>query len=276
MGEDRNKEQLHITARETEQRLAQEQIRRLNEELALRLGELATAIQELRRSNRDLEQFADVISHDLQEPLRTVGSFARLLQRRYGDRLDADARDFIGTIVEGVARIQEMIDDLLDLSRLTTQARPFEPVGLEDLLARALAGLRTAIAESGAVITHDPLPVVFADPAQMLQLFQNLVGNAVKFRDTVAPQIHVAATEREREWLLAVCDNGIGIAPEDRERIFLIFQRLHNRECYPGTGMGLAICRKIMEHHDGRIWVESTPGAGSTFFFTIPKKSGPA
>ncbi|NTU78762.1 MAG: PAS domain S-box protein [Chloroflexales bacterium] len=236
---------------------------------------LHQGLEELQRSNADLEQFAYVASHDLQEPLRAVTGMVQLLQQRYGGQLDARADEYIGLAVEAAARMQALINDLLTFSRLQRRAQPFAPITLENVLTSAQANLQVAIAESGAVITHDLLPTVRADAVQLTQLFQNLLGNALKFRAEEAPRIHVSATRRERAWCLAVRDNGIGIAPDYFERIFVIFQRLHPRRAYPGTGIGLALCKKIVEHHGGQIWVESHLGHGATFFFTIPDRSAP-
>ncbi|MFP4345027.1 MAG: PAS domain S-box protein [Anaerolineales bacterium] len=225
----------------------------------------------LEHSNRDLEEFAYVISHDLQEPVRTVKGFLELLERRYGEGLDEQARDFIDYAVDGTERMQEMIGALLDLSRVGTQGRGFAPIEVEVVLERALKMLDRSIAESDARVTHDPLPVVEADGVQLGQVFQNLIANAVKFRRAdAAPQVHVSATQEGDLWRFSVADDGIGIPPDQGERIFQIFQRLHAREEYPGTGIGLALCRRIVERHGGRIWVESEAGAGATFFFTLP------
>jgi PAS domain S-box-containing protein len=233
---------------------------------------LREAHEELKRSNAELEQFAYVASHDLQEPLRMVASYTQLLWRRYDARLDKDAREFMAFIIDGATRMKQLIEDLLAYSRVGTKGADFAPVSAEVALRRALFNLRTGIEEAGAVVTHDVLPSVPADEGQLAQLFQNLVGNALKFRSDSVPRIHVAVTEKTNEWQFEVRDNGIGIEPQYYERIFMVFQRLHNKGDYPGTGIGLAICKKVVERHGGRIWVESRPNAGSSFYFTLPKE----
>jgi len=230
------------------------------------------AHEELKRSNAELEQFAYVASHDLQEPLRMVASYTQLLARRYDDRLDKDAREFMAYIVDGAARMKQLIEDLLAYSRVGTRGIDFERVPAEAALRRALFNLRTAIEEAGAVVTHDPMPTLPADEVQLGQLLQNLIGNALKFRSDTVPRISIAVTESPAEYTFEVRDNGIGIEPQYYQRIFMVFQRLHNKGEYPGTGIGLAICKKVVERHGGRIWVESRPGAGSSFFFTLPKE----
>jgi len=238
--------------------------------VAVRTDELSRANDELARSNAELEQFAYVASHDLQEPLRMVSSFVQLLAQRYQGKLDADADEFIGYAVDGATRMQALIRDLLAYSRVGRRGHELAPVDLEAALEQATANLRAAIADADAALTHEPLPTVLGDETQLTQLLQNLIGNAVKFHGTQPPQIHVGARRQAESWIISVRDNGIGIDPDYADRIFLIFQRLHTRAQYDGTGIGLAMCRKIVERHGGRIWLESTPGSGSTFSFTLP------
>ena len=235
-------------------------------------AELERTAAELARSNRELEQFAYVASHDLQEPLRMVSSFVQLLAQRYEGQLDAEADEFIHFAVDGAHRMQALINDLLTYSRVERRGKELKPVAAEAVLERALLDLHAAIEESGAEVTHDPLPEVVADEIQLGQLLRNLVSNAIKFHGEAPPRVHVGVRERDGEWLFSVRDNGIGIDPQFADRIFMIFQRLHTREEYPGTGIGLAVCKKIVERHGGSIWVEGQPGAGSTFYFTLPIK----
>jgi PAS domain S-box-containing protein len=233
---------------------------------------LHAAHAELKRSNAELEQFAYVASHDLQEPLRMVASYTQLLGRRYEAKLDQDAREFMSYIVDGATRMKQLIEDLLAYSRVGTKGQEFKPVALEAPLRRALFNLRAGIEEAGAAVTYDPLPTAHGDEVQLGQLLQNLVGNALKFRSNSVPRIHIGVSEKNSEYQIEVRDNGIGIEPQYYERIFMVFQRLHNKGEYPGTGIGLAICKKVVERHGGRIWVESRAGAGSSFFFTLPKR----
>jgi PAS domain S-box-containing protein len=235
-------------------------------------GVLRAAYDELARSNSELQQFAYVASHDLQEPLRMIGSYTQLLERRYGDKLDADAREFMGFVVDGATRMKQLIEDLLAYSRVGTRGKELRPVQAQAALERALVNLRASIESADAQVTHDALPEVSADDTQLTQLFQNLIGNAIKFRKKDEPiRVHVGAQDAGAEWRFSVSDNGIGIEPQYYERIFMVFQRLHTREEYAGTGIGLAICKKVVDRHRGRIWVESALGKGSTFNFTLSK-----
>jgi signal transduction histidine kinase len=243
-------------------------------ERKLAMETLAQKEKELRRSNEELEQFAYVASHDLQEPLRMVGSYTQLLSRRYKGRLDSDADEFIAFAVDGVTRMQRLINDLLQYSRVGTKGREPEPTNSEVVLERALANLKTAIEDNRATVTHDPLPVVMADDRQLEQLFQNLIGNAIKFHGAELPKVNMRAERSNGCWMFRVKDNGIGIEPQYYQRIFQVFQRLHTRQEYSGTGIGLAVCKKIVERHGGRIWVESEPGTGTTFLFTLPAAEG--
>jgi len=226
---------------------------------------------DLRRSNEELEQFAYVASHDLQEPLRMVLSYVQLLAQRYEGQLDDKAQKYIAYAVDGAARMQQLIEDLLLYSRAGTHGGPLTPTDSAAALATAVENLTKRIEEEKAIITHDDLPIVRADASQLVQVFQNLVSNAVKFHGDAPPRIHVSAEEKAREWVLSVRDNGIGIDPKYGDRVFAIFQRLHTREEYPGTGIGLAVCQRIVERHGGRMGFESEPSKGSTFYFGIPK-----
>jgi light-regulated signal transduction histidine kinase (bacteriophytochrome) len=231
---------------------------------------LARQSAELANAKAELDQFASVVSHDLQEPLRMITGYLHLLQSHYGDKLDGDANEFIAHAVDGAKRMQELINDLLTYSRLGTRGKPLEPIDCNDVLGAALFNLMIAIRESDARVTHDPLPTVRGDKVQLGQLFQNLLENAIKYRDTRPLEIHVGCERDGDVWRLFVRDNGIGINPEQHQRIFVIFQRLHTRQEYPGTGVGLAICKRVVERHGGKIWVQSEPGKGSTFYFTLP------
>ena len=232
--------------------------------------ELEITMNELKRSNEELERFAYVSSHDLQEPLRMVTLYSQLLERRYKDSLDSDADDFIDYIVENAKRMKYLIDDLLEYSRVTSQAKEFENVDLEKVLEGVLSNLSILIVENNVTVTHDSLPTLLADKNQISQVFENLITNAIKFRGEEPPKIDISAQKGEKEWIFAMKDNGIGISPNHKEQIFEVFKRLHTREEYPGTGIGLSIVQKILERHGGRIWIESEPGKGSTFYFTIP------
>jgi signal transduction histidine kinase len=234
-------------------------------------NELKETAAKLARSNADLEQFAYVASHDLKEPLRAISGSVQILQERYRDELGHDANEVIKHTVDGATRMQRLIDDLLTYSRLTTREAPLAPTDFNQVVLEVLANLEALIKENKAVVTNDPLPVVDADRVQILQVFQNLISNGIKYRSERTPKIHVSVESRDSEWVFSVRDNGIGIAPQYAERIFRIFQRLHTRKEYSGTGIGLAVCKKIVERHGGRIWIESEPEEGSTFFFTIPK-----
>jgi signal transduction histidine kinase len=226
--------------------------------------------EKLARSNEDLGQFAYVASHDLQEPLRMVTSYVQLLAKRYQGKLDADANEFIDFAVDGAVRMRKLINDLLTYSRVGTQGKELSPTDSEAALAQSVKDLEVTIEENGALVTHDPLPTVMADRPQLGQLFQNLIGNAIKFRGNEPPRVHISASRNGSGWIFSVRDNGIGIAPEYSDRIFIIFQRLHSRQEYAGTGIGLAICKKIVERHGGHIWVESDVGKGATFCFSLP------
>lgn len=258
-------------------RLPQAVQRALHEKRQLRLRRqaeeaLAQKMQELARSNAELEQFAYIASHDLQEPLRMVAAYTQLLAERYRGKLDENADKFIGYASEGALRMQTLIQDLLAFSRVGRNCAACIQVDCEAAIRDVLLTLGPAIRESGAVVTHGPLPVVWAESSRMTQIFQNLIGNAIKFRGKEPPMISVQAEENgsTKEWLFSVSDNGIGIPPEQSGHIFVVFPRLHSREEYPGNGIGLAICKKIVEHCGGKIWVESEAGHGSTFKFTLP------
>jgi PAS domain S-box-containing protein len=232
--------------------------------------ELARALDELRRSNEELERFAYVVSHDLQAPLRTIASFSEMLREDWRGRLDADADQLLGRIVTAATRMRGLLVDLLAYARVGTAEPVFEPTDLERVLATVLDDLAATVADSGAEVTHDPLPTVAADPPQMEQLLANLLGNAIKFRSEEPPRVHVAARREGGRWIVSVRDNGIGIDPRYAQAVFNVFERLHTTGDYPGTGIGLAICQRIVERHGGRIWFESRPNEGATFSFTLP------
>jgi len=246
---------------------AQNELRKSNEELENRVVERTS---ELSRANDELEKFAYVASHDLQEPLRTVANFSELLEQRYADKLDQDGREFIGYIHSGARHMRTLVDDLLAYSRLGAKALSVSEVDCEKVLCEVLEDLKMAAQESGAVIGHDPLPGVRADAGQIKQLFANLLSNAIKFRGSEPLRIHVGATREGDNWIFSVRDNGIGIAPKYFTLIFGMYERLHSMDRYPGTGIGLALCKKIVEGYHGRIWVDSEEGRGSTFYFRLP------
>jgi signal transduction histidine kinase len=253
-----------------QRRAAEAEIRALNTELEQRVRERTG---ELSRSNEELRQFAYAASHDLKEPMRTIASYTQLLQQRYLDKLDEDGREFLHYVVDAVRRMDTLLGDLLTYSQqLGSKSAMLQSVNADAVLMGVLMNLQALITETGATVTRDPLPTeITSDFAQLSLLLQNLVSNAIKYRKPeVRPEIHISAEEHDGEWIFSVRDNGLGINPEYKDQIFGIFKRLHGRE-YPGTGMGLAICKKIVERHGGRIWVESAPGEGSTFFFSIPQ-----
>jgi len=242
-------------------------IHRMNTEEKMKL-----MIENLKRSNEELTQFTYVASHDLQEPLRMVVSFTQLLQRKYKDKLDNDANDFINYIVDGATRMQGLINDLLILSRVETRGKSFNATDMNVILELVRKSLYILIKESNTKVTNDPLPVIIADDSQMVQLLQNLISNAIKFNHSEIPQVHITGEVKEKSWEFSVKDNGIGIDSQYFDRIFIIFQRLHKKNEYEGTGMGLAICKSIVQRHRGKIWVESEIGKGSTFYFSIPRQ----
>jgi light-regulated signal transduction histidine kinase (bacteriophytochrome) len=247
-------------------------VRRAIEERDLR-DENRRTQEELARSNRDLEQFAYVASHDLQEPLRMVATYTQLLAERYQGKLDENADKYIHYAVEGALRMQTLVKDLLAFSRVGRKQEAPRETDCNLAVRDAIANLQSLIQETGARIDYEDLPVLVADPSELLQLFQNLIGNAIKFRGAEPPEIRITARKEKKEWLVSIKDNGIGIEPHHAEDVFVIFKRLHTREEYPGSGIGLAICKKIVEHNQGHIWVESQPGMGSTFQFTWPLPS---
>ncbi|MEG4352395.1 ATP-binding protein [Microcoleus sp. LAD1_D3] len=264
--------QQEIRTRRAVEKALQEQNLVLQQEISHRQraeSALLKSNQELARSNAELEQFAYVASHDLQAPLATIASYAQLLEKRYKDQLDSQGSKFIGNIVQGCTRMQNLIDDLLEYSRVGRSRKPFTLTDCNHAVEQALANLQGAIGETQAIVTYSELPAVMGDISQLVQLFQNLVSNAIKYRHDAPPVVHITACKQEKNWFISVSDNGIGIAPQHQKRIFQIFQRLHTQREYSGTGIGLAICQKIVELHGGCIWVESEPEQGSTFYFTL-------
>jgi len=237
--------------------------------------QLVKTVAELKRSNEELQQFAYVASHDLQEPLRMVSSYTQLLSKRYSGQLDSDADEFIAFAVDGCNRMQGLIQDLLAYSRAGEGGKALLEVSGEEAMQAALTNLRVSIEQSGAIVTHGPLPDITTNAMQLTQVFQNLVGNAVKYRGAAVPRIHIGAEQSgDEEWIFSVRDNGLGIDPRYFEKIFVLFQRLHGRNEFAGTGIGLAICKKIVDRLGGRIWVESQTGKGSTFYFALPVMEG--
>jgi light-regulated signal transduction histidine kinase (bacteriophytochrome) len=226
--------------------------------------------EDLARSNAELTQFAYTASHDLQEPLRTITCFVQLLEKRYQGKLDQDADEFIGFIVSGTKRMEQLINDLLAYSRVNTRREPLSLMKIEDALQSAMLNLNYVLEDSKGSVVYDEMPSVVADEAQMTQLFQNLIGNALKFHGEEAPRVEISAALKGNDWIFSVRDNGIGIDPQFKDRIFELFQRLHTHEEYSGTGIGLTIAKKIVQQHGGQIWMESEPGKGTTFRFTIP------
>jgi light-regulated signal transduction histidine kinase (bacteriophytochrome) len=254
------KQQLVTITDITERKQRAEELRRMNEALA--------------KSNLDLQRFAYIASHDLQTPLRSISSFVDLVRSTYGEALEPQARDWLARTAQSVEHLQTLIRELLDYSRVDTEPRAFEPVAMGAALEHVRGLLEVPLRDANATLTTDELPEVMGDRSQLVQLLLNLVGNAIKYRRAEAPRIHVAATARDADWLFEVRDNGIGIAPKHHQQVFEIFKRLHDQKKYPGTGIGLAICRRVVDRHGGKIWVESKPGEGSTFFFTIAKGQG--
>jgi len=255
-------------------RRAEEALRAANADLEQRVADrtrdLQLANEQLARSNRELEQFAYVASHDLQEPLRMVSAYGQLMERRFADRLDGDAREFLAFMTSGARRMQGLIDDLLAISR-ASRGPDLVAVSLDTALDRAVANLSLMLEEAGADLSREPLPQVLGDENQLTRLFQNLLSNAVKFRGDTPPEIRVTVSDLGDEWRIGVSDRGIGIDPKYNDRIFVAFQRLHSQSEYPGSGIGLTLCKRIVERHGGRIWVDSIPGQGSTFHFTLRK-----
>ena len=258
----------------TDRKTTEEELRKYREHLEelvkQRTAELEKMTNELRRSNAELQQFAYVASHDLQEPLHVIKGFLNLFEKRYKDKLDEKGREFIGFTIDGAKRMQDLIRDLLEYSRVGHKGKEFKPTECSVILERVLFNLKAAIEGSGAQVTYNNLPTIMADATQFTSLFQNLIGNAIKFHGAEAPKVHISAERKGDEWLFSVSDNGIGIDPKFIDRIFVVFHRLHTRNEYPGTGIGLALCKKIVEHHGGHIWVESELQKGSTFYFTLP------
>jgi len=260
-----------------DRRMLERSLELTSHELNEKTAQIEVQKEELERSNAELEHFAYIASHDLQEPLRTVQSYVQLLRKRYADKLDADAQEFMTFAVEGATRMRSLIEDLLTYARLSSRARPFERVALGEVVDEVLRALKLRLDEKHAVIEHRDLPTVTGDRRQLGQLLQNLIANAVKFhRPDAHPKVTIAAERRDAEDVISVADDGIGISPEYRDKVFVIFQRLHSRDEYDGTGLGLAVCKKIVERHGGRIWVDGEVGSGARFSFTIPRRAEPS
>jgi signal transduction histidine kinase len=261
---------------EQELRYSEEKLRNLNSSLEQKVAERTALAEErareLSRSNAELQQFVHISSHDLKEPLRMINSFVQLLQRHFENKLDATTEEYLRYVVEGAHRIQRLIDDLLSYTRLGARSISPQSVDVTEVVEEALSNLKLSIEESGAEISCGPMPPVEADRTHLVILFQNLIGNAIKFNGGKKPVVRIQAKAEIDHWVFSVRDNGIGIEPRYFEKIFVVFQRLNAREEYPGTGIGLALCKKIVEQHNGKIWVESEPGNGSAFYFTIPQK----
>ena len=260
----------------TERKKAEKELKKSNDNLELKVRErtnqLEKVITELKNSNEELEQFAHVTSHDLREPLRMIISFLQLLEKRYTDQLDDDAHEFIEFAVDGAKRLDNMINDLLEYSQVKSMVREFEQVDTEKVLDNTLLNLKVPIDENNAIITHDPLPQIVGDKEMLMQLFQNLISNSIKYRSDKSPQIHISVVKEGNQYCFSVEDNGIGINSNQLGRIFTIFQRLHTSEEYEGTGIGLAIAQKIVHQFGGHIWAESEKDKGSIFYFTIPNR----
>jgi PAS domain S-box-containing protein len=266
------RKRLSTALREAKEQL-EERVEQRTAQLAHRTQELERAIEALERSNLELQHFAYVASHDLQSPLRSISGFVQLLRAEYAGQLDEQADDWIRRTVQSIQQMQSLIRDLLEYSRVDARSRPFQPVPFREVVADAMGLLKASIHDSGAQVTYDLLPSVVGDRAQLVQLMENLIGNALKYHGHQPPLIHVSAERRENDWVFSVRDNGLGIDPKYHEQIFEIFQRLHDQQEYPGTGIGLAICRRVVHRHGGRIWLASEPGHGSTFYFTLPERT---
>ncbi len=248
----------------------EKEIKTANRQLRKEISNRKRIEDELKRTNKELEYFAYIASHDLQEPLRMIASYVALLERRNKDKFDSDSKEFIEFALDGASRMKQLINDLLHYSRIGTRGSPFKETDVENIFTQTIKNLEVGIREVNANITHDRLPTIIADESQLIQLFQNLIGNALKFCADRTPEIHVTAKKEQNSWIFGVHDNGIGIEAKHVERVFQIFQKLHTRKAYQGTGIGLAVCKKIVERHHGNIWIESEIGKGTTFWFTIP------